>query len=61
MTELMSTEEVAERLGVAPQSVRSTLRRFGVSEVRGWPREQVENLQRPGRGRRTDLAGDVEE
>lgn len=52
---LMSREEVAALLGIKPDSVRSTLRRYGITELRGYPRAQVENLQRAGQGRRTDL------
>ena len=52
---LMSREEVAALLGISPESVRSTLRRYGITEVRGYPRDQIEKLHRPGRGHRTDL------
>ncbi|MBP2370189.1 hypothetical protein [Pseudonocardia parietis] len=54
---IMTTDEVAEHLGIAPQSVRSTLRRYGISEVRGYDEDAVKALERPGRGARTDLAG----
>lgn len=57
MTELMSRDEVAALLGIKPNSVRDTLRRHGITEQRGYPREQVENLRRPGKGWRTDLHG----
>jgi hypothetical protein len=52
---LMSREEVAELLGIAPESVRSTLRRYGIHHVSGWPRSEVEAIERAGQGRRTDL------
>lgn len=52
---LMTREEVAGQLGISPESVRKTLRRYGITEQRGYPREAVENLKRPGRGYRTDL------
>lgn len=52
---LMTRDEVAVALGIAPESVRSTLRRYGITEQRGYPRDLVENLRRPGRGARTDL------
>jgi len=52
---LMSRDEVAALLGIKPNSVRDTLRRYGITEQRGYPREAVENLKRPGRGYRTDL------
>jgi hypothetical protein len=54
---LMSRDEVAALLGIKPNSVRDTLRRYGITEQRGYSREAVENLKRPGRGARTDLAG----
>lgn len=54
---LMSRDEVAELLGIKPNSVRDTLRRYGITEQRGYPREAVEKLQRPKRGYRTDLHG----
>lgn len=44
---LMSRAEVSELLGVAPEAVRSTLRRYGVREVRGYPREAVLAALRP--------------
>lgn len=53
----MTREEVAELLGISPESVRKTLSRHGITEQRGYPREAVENLQRPPRGYRTDLHG----
>lgn len=52
---LMSREEAAEVLGVAPESVRHVLRRYGITEERGYPRNQVLALKRKGRGHRTDL------
>lgn len=52
---LMTREEAAEVLGVAPESVRHVLRRYGITEERGYPRDQVLALKRKGRGRRTDL------
>lgn len=39
---LMSREEVAALLGISPESVRSTLRRHGITEMRGYPRELEE-------------------
>ena len=51
MTEpLMSRDEVAALLGIKPNSVRDTLRRYGITEQRGYPRDAVENLERPGKG-----------
>jgi hypothetical protein len=56
----MSRDEVAALLGIKPNSVRDTLRRYGITEQRGYPREAVENLKRPGQGARTDLPFNVE-
>lgn len=58
--ELMSREEVADLLGIDPESVRSTLRRYGVREERGYPRDEVLRAaqMRPRQGRRTDLLRD---
>ncbi len=43
---LMSRDEVAERFGIGLESVRSTMRRLGIPEVRGYPRALVEALDR---------------
>lgn len=51
----MSRDEVAALLGIAPESVRKTLGRHGITELRGYPRDQVEGLRRWGRGHRVDL------
>jgi predicted ArsR family transcriptional regulator len=53
--ELIGREEAAAILGISPDSVRSTLRRYGVTERRGYVRSEVEGVRRVGRGRRTDL------
>lgn len=55
---LMTRDEVAELLGINPESVRSTMRRYGISEQRGYPRDQVTKLKLKGRGRRTDIHND---
>jgi hypothetical protein len=55
---LMSRDEVAEALGIDPESVRSTLRRYGVTELRGYPRVAVNHVERVGQGARTDLLDD---
>lgn len=57
---LMTRDEVAAHLGIKPNSVRDTLRRYGITEQRGYPRNLVENLRRPGRGARTDLTAKPE-
>jgi DNA-binding CsgD family transcriptional regulator len=51
----MTRDEIAALWGIDPEAVRSTLRRYGITEVRGYPREAVEAVERPGQGRRTDL------
>lgn len=51
----MSRDEVAALLGIKPQSVRSALARYGITELRGYPRDQVERLERKGKGYRSDL------
>lgn len=56
----MTREEVAEHLNIAPESVRSTMRRYGISEQRGYPRDQVIALQRKQPSRRAAGADDVE-
>lgn len=54
--DLMSREEIAARFGIEPQSVNSFMRRYGVEHVNGWPRAQVEKIERKPRGPRcTDL------
>lgn len=52
---LMSRDEVAALLGIAPESVRKTLGRYGIAELRGYPRDRVQGLRRLGRGHRGDL------
>lgn len=47
---LLTREEVAALLGIQPESVRSTLRRYGIVERRGYSEAAVLNLRRPGRG-----------
>lgn len=54
-SDLITRDEAAALLGCAPESVRHILRRYGIAEQRGYPRDLVENLQRKGRGRRVDL------
>lgn len=58
---LMSREEVAALLKIEPNSVRNTLRRYGITERRGYPRDAVESLQRVGRGFRSDLTSSAEQ
>lgn len=43
---LLNVHEAAELLGVAPSAVRSTLRRAGIAELRGYPSAQVEGFAR---------------
>lgn len=60
---LMSRDEVAALLDINPEAVRSTLRRYGIRELRGYPREAVirELRNYPQQGRRTDLTDRTEE
>ena len=51
---LMSRDEVAALLNIGPESVRSTLRRFGIPEERGYPRALVEALDRRRRTSNTE-------
>ena len=55
--DLMSRDEVAAHLGIPAEHVRKVMSRAGIPHVSGWPREAVENLERPGKGWRTDLHG----
>lgn len=55
-SELMNREEVAEMLGIAPDAVRSTMRRHGIERIEGWPREAVEALHGRREARRTAQA-----
>lgn len=57
----MTRDEVAEYLGISPESVRSALRPYGITARRGYLRREIESLKRSGRGRRTDLAANEEE
>lgn len=52
---LITREEIAQIWGIEPESVRSTMRRYGIHEERGYDREAFERIERPGQGRRTDL------
>jgi hypothetical protein len=55
---VMTRDEVAKYLGISPESVRSTLRRYGISARRGYLRSEIQSLERHGKGRRTDLEKD---
>lgn len=57
---LLTTQQVADLLGVKPSYVRKLLGRYGVTEQRGYARADVEAFRRvyerrSGQGRRTDL------
>lgn len=61
----MSRDEVADLLGIKPESVRSTLRYFDVHEQRGYDRAEVLDAVARRRGKgwrkgRTDPAPAVE-
>lgn len=51
----MSRDQVAEHLGIKPESVRTTMHRAGIPEERGYRREKVMAMRRRGRGFRSDL------
>jgi hypothetical protein len=51
---VMTVQEVADYLGIKPDSVRALMRRRGISRASGYPRSQVEAIERT-QGRRTDL------
>ena len=53
----MSRDEVAAFLGISSESVRTTLARYDIHEQRGYPRDQVEQLERPGKGWRAGQRG----
>jgi len=53
----MSRDEVAERFGIGLESVRSTMRRLEIPEVRGYPRALVEALDRRRRTPNTERYG----
>jgi hypothetical protein len=52
---VMTRDEVAQYLGISPESVRSALRPYGITARRGYLRSEIEGLERNGQGRRTDL------
>jgi predicted GIY-YIG superfamily endonuclease len=51
---VMSLSDVAEHLGIKSESVRALMRRRKIKPVAGYPRSQVEAIERT-QGRRTDL------
>ena len=51
----MTRDEVAQLLDIKPEYVRVLMRRYGIQEKRGYPRDLVESLKLKGQGRRTDL------
>ncbi|MCW2902266.1 MAG: hypothetical protein JWO67_4531 [Streptosporangiaceae bacterium] len=51
---VMSLAEVAEFLGIKPESASRLLRRHGIKPRRGYLRSEVKSLERQ-QGRRTDL------
>lgn len=44
----MGRDEIAALLGIKPNSVRDTLRRYGITEQRGYDRAAVEAIAQPG-------------
>lgn len=57
---LMSLAEVAEHLGKSTDTARKLLNRYGITERRGYPRDQVLALKPTGQGTRTDLHGRID-
>lgn len=59
---LLTTQQVADLLGVKPTYVRKLLGRYGVTEERGYRESLVKAIPyvgwRHGQGRRTDLYPD---
>lgn len=53
---LMTRDQVAAVLGVAPEAVRSTVRRAGIIEERGYSRERVLALARERDAKRRNHA-----
>ena len=49
--DVLTHREVAELLGIDPEAVRSTMRRAGIPEIRGYPTDQVLALERCRRRR----------
>jgi CRP-like cAMP-binding protein len=56
--DVMTLQEVADYLGIKPESARRLLRRRQIAGVSGWLRSDIENLERT-QGRRTDLKKDT--
>jgi uncharacterized protein YjcR len=54
---VMSIDEIAEHLGIKPESVRSLMRRHKVPHKNGYLRADVLQVERK-QGRRTDLQKD---
>lgn len=57
---LLTTQQVADLLGVKPSYVRKIATRYGIREQRGYNRADADTLarlyeRRSGQGRRTDL------
>lgn len=56
---LLTTQQVADLLGIQPSYVRKLLGRYGVTEERGYRESLVKAIPyvgwRAGQGRRTDL------
>jgi hypothetical protein len=46
----MSRDEVADHLDIPVDQVRKAMSRAGIPHLSGWPRDEVEKLERPGKG-----------
>lgn len=55
--DVMTLQEVADFLGIKPESARKLLRRHGIAGISGWLRSDIEAIERT-QGRRTDLGKD---
>lgn len=57
MTEYLTVEEVAARLGVNPKRATNLMSEYGVKAVRVYRADEVARVRPPGQGARTDLQG----
>lgn len=56
MTEWLTVEQVAERLGgIGPKRAANIMSEHGIRSVRMYPANALDKIQRPGQGARTDL------
>lgn len=55
MSEWLTVQQVAERLGVAEKRAANILSEHGIRSVRLYPAAAVDTIERPGQGARIDL------